>query len=138
VVCRAFHRTRLLAGLALYDTRRELTPKTDAAPALDYARRRILWRLWHYEKRDGDVSVDIFPFITYDTHPDGFSKTSFLWRLYRYERHPDGGVDLDVLFLPLKRAAIRSQESGDRSQESEDNKKFSGFLIMAPSILPIS
>ena len=90
--------------LALYDTKRELKPKTDTDPPLDYERRRILWRVWHYEKRNGDVSVDLFPAITYDTHADGFSKTSFLWRLFRYEKHPGGGVDVDLLFLPLKRA----------------------------------
>ncbi len=90
--------------LALYDTRRKFAQATPTAKPLDYERRRILWRLWHYEKRGGEVSVDVFPSITYDTHPDGFSKTSFLWRLYRYERHPDGGVDLDLLFLPLRRA----------------------------------
>jgi hypothetical protein len=91
--------------LALYDTKREVESGagTTAKP-LDYTRRRILWRVWHYEKRNGDVSVDIFPAITYDTHTDGFSKTSFLWRLFRYEKRPDGGVDFDLLFLPLKRA----------------------------------
>ena len=88
--------------LALYDTKKEFTPKTDTSQPLDYVRRRILLRLWHYEKRNGDISVDIFPSITYDTHTDGFSKTSFLWRFYRYEKHPNGAVDLDLLFLPLK------------------------------------
>ena len=46
----------------------------------------------------------MFPAITHDTRTDGFRQTTFLWRLYRYEKHPDGGVDLDLLFLPLKRA----------------------------------
>ncbi len=90
--------------LALYDTRCESAQKSDTSQPLDYERRRILWRLWHYERRNGDVSVDLFPSITYDTHADGFSKTSFLWRLFRYEKHPGGGTDFDLLFLPLKRA----------------------------------
>ena len=91
--------------LALFDTRHDTVAAKDGKEeALDYKRRRVLWRLWHYEKRNGDVSVDIFPGITYDTRADGFSKTSLLWRLYRYERHPGGGVDLDLLFLPLSRA----------------------------------
>lgn len=91
--------------LALYDTKRERLSQAESAQPLDYVRRRVLWRLWHYERRNGDVSVDIFPSITYDTHADGFSKTSFLWRFYRYERHPgNGGTDLDLLYLPLKRA----------------------------------
>jgi hypothetical protein len=47
----------------------------------------------------------MFPSMTYDTRTDGFSKASFLWRFYRYERHPGNvGADLDLLFLPLKRA----------------------------------
>jgi hypothetical protein len=91
--------------LALYDAKREQRPQTESAPPLDYVRRRILWRLWHYERRNGDVSVDMFPSMTYDTRTDGFSKASFLWRFYRYERHPGNvGADLDLLFLPLKRA----------------------------------
>ena len=88
---------------ALYDTRRKSAQATGAAKPLEYERRRILWRLWHYEKRNGDVSVDIFPAITYDTRTDGFRKTSLMWRLYRYEKHPGGGADLDLFFLPLKR-----------------------------------
>jgi len=90
--------------LALYDTRRKFAQADASAKPMDYERRRILWRLWHYERRNGDVSVDLFPAITYDTHADGFSKTSFLWRLFRYEKHAGGGTDLDLLFLPLKRA----------------------------------
>ncbi len=90
--------------LAVFDTRHETEAAKGGKSAQDYRRRRILWRLWHYEKRNGNVSVDIFPGITYDTRADGFSKTSFLWRFYRYERHPEGGVDLDLLFLPLSRA----------------------------------
>jgi len=90
--------------LALYDTRHNTAAATGDKPALDDLRRRILWRVWHYERRSGNVSADLFPFITYDAHTDGFSKTSFLWRLFRYERHPEGAVDLDLLFLPLRRA----------------------------------
>jgi len=90
----------------LYDVKSRFEAASDGPQnaATDEERRRILWRLWHYERRGGDVSVDLFPAITYDRHADGFSKTSFLWRLYRYERHPGGGVDLDLLFLPLSRA----------------------------------
>lgn len=91
--------------LALFDTRHDtVAAKSGNEEPLDYKRRRILWRLWHYEKRNGNVNVDLFPAITYDTRTDGFSKVSFLWRLYRYERHPEGGVDLDLFFLPLSRA----------------------------------
>lgn len=89
--------------LALYDTKRNTVEAADTTPALDYTRRRVLWRVWHYERRNGDVSVDLFPFITHDTHADGFRKTSFLWRVYRYERAPDGKTALDLLFVPLIR-----------------------------------
>ena len=65
---------------------------------------RILWRLWHYERLDGDVSVDSFPFITYDRKTDGFRRVSFMWRVFRHTRTPEGGTDLDILFLPLRRA----------------------------------
>lgn len=70
--------------------------------ARDYLRRRVLWRLWHYERSDGDVSVDAFPAITWDARRDGFRKFSFCWRLLRYERGPDGRK-VDFCFLPLWR-----------------------------------
>ncbi len=89
--------------LALYDTRQTRHSPEGDKPALDYTRRRVLWRVWHYERRNGDVSVDLFPAITYDVHADGFRKTSFLWRLYRHETSRDGKTSLDLLFLPLLR-----------------------------------
>jgi hypothetical protein len=87
----------------LYDTKRNCVAADGKTPALDYTRRRVLWRVWHYEKRNGDVSVDLFPFITYDARTDGFRKTSFLWRLYRYEKSQSGKVSFDLLFIPLRR-----------------------------------
>jgi hypothetical protein len=89
--------------LALYDTKRNTVEAGGATPSLDYTRRRILWRVWHCERRNGDTRVDLFPFITLDSRADGFRKTSFLWRFYRYERAPDGKVALDLCFLPLVR-----------------------------------
>ena len=65
----------------------------------DYTRKRLLWRLWHYEKLNGDVSVDAFPAVTYDSRKDGFRKVSFLWRVFRYERGAESRK-LDILFLP--------------------------------------
>ena len=87
------------ALLFLYDYRREAVPEEGH----DYARRRVLWRLYHYEKLNGDESTDVFPAITYDRRKDGYRKVSFLWRLFRYERDPEKGTTLDVLFLPLRR-----------------------------------
>jgi hypothetical protein len=63
----------------------------------------VLWRLWHYERRNGNVSVDVFPSISYDRKTDGFRRISCLWRFYRYERAADGRKKLDVLFVPLMR-----------------------------------
>jgi hypothetical protein len=84
--------------LALYDTRREKQEDHD------YLRRRILWRLWHYEKLNGDASTDIFPGITLDSYTNGYRKYSVLWRLFRYEKDPESGrKELDLLFIPLKR-----------------------------------
>ena len=87
-------RTTLLLGL--YQTR---TTQTDNS---DYARRRLLWKVWDYERRDGRVEVDAFPFITYDRAPDA-RRMSFLWRAFRYERDPEGRT-LDLLFIPLMRS----------------------------------
>ena len=87
------------ALLFLYDYRRETVPEENH----DYARRRVLWRLYHYERLNGDESTDVFPAITWDRRKDGYRKFSFLWRLFRYERDPEKGTSLDVLFLPLRR-----------------------------------
>ena len=83
----------------LYDSRREHA----SADAHDYARRRVLWRLYHDETLDGDRSIDIFPGIGIDSKKDGYRKFSFLWRLFRYEDDPDKGTSLDILFLPICR-----------------------------------
>jgi len=88
--------------LLLYDYTHTVTPAQDNSGVDDYSRSRVLWRLWHSERSNGNVSVDVFPAITYDRKTDGFKKISFLWRLFRYERSKDGSK-LDLLFIPLKR-----------------------------------
>jgi hypothetical protein len=92
-------------GVILYDYRHEVEPSREghSIGTNDYTRARILWRLWHYERTNGNVSVDIFPAITYDRRTDGYKKSSFLWRFFRYERSPDGSKKLDVLYIPLMR-----------------------------------
>ena len=87
------------ALLFLYDWHHESVPEENH----DYARRRVLWRLYHYERLGDAESTDIFPAITYDRRKDGYSKFSFLWRFFRYERDPEKGSSLDILFIPLRR-----------------------------------
>lgn len=84
----------------LYDYRYEMRG-ADKAQVNRYTRRRILWRLWHYERLNNEVSVDIFPAITYDRKENGFKRVSFLWKLFRYEREPDGNRKLHFFFIPL-------------------------------------
>ena len=90
--------------LCLYDF--NSTMKTNAAATgsstSEHIRKQILWRLYHYERNNNDVSVDIFPAITYDRTSDGFKRWSFLWRAFRYETGPEG-KKLDLLFIPLRR-----------------------------------
>ena len=87
----------------LYDFKRRIQADEEDKRS-EYVRRRILWRMMHYERRDGDTTLDVFPFITYDRRRDtGFKKVSFAWRLFRYEHDGKGGRKLDVLFLPLLR-----------------------------------
>ena len=83
----------------LYNYRRE----NDLMKSDTYSQHRVLWRLWDWEKKNGDVSLDVFPGFTYDSKKDGYVKTSFFWRLFRYESDPKKGANLDVFFIPLCR-----------------------------------
>ena len=92
----------------LYDYRRRISPAGDDVPEEDYARHRVLWRLYHGERRKDHTSIDIFPFITYDRKREtGFKKISFAWRIFRYQRDEDGSKKVDLLFLPLWRSSHR-------------------------------
>lgn len=78
--------------------------KHEASKGHEYDMKSILWRFWHYEKLNGDVTVDSFPFFTYDSKTNGFSKTSLLWRLFRNEYDPkEDKRSVDVLFIPVWR-----------------------------------
>ncbi|MCF7816583.1 MAG: hypothetical protein K9M54_01775 [Kiritimatiellales bacterium] len=93
--------TSALLG-CLYDSRHE--QKDDGGEPRDYLRRRVLWRLYHSEKLNGDASTDMFPAITIDSYKNGYYKFSFLWRLFRYEKDPENGTKkLDLLFIPFRR-----------------------------------
>jgi hypothetical protein len=87
----------------LYDYTTTRRPGDQKTAAVDYTRKRILWRFWRYERDNGDVSMDVFPAITYDSRKDGFKKTSFLWRLFRYERS-SAETKLDLFFVPIVRS----------------------------------
>ena len=86
----------------LYDWQHRVTPAGAGAVAEDYTRHRVLWRLWHYERLNGDVGVDVFPGVTYDRSADGTRAFSFLWRLFRYERSA-AGVKVHLFFVPIVR-----------------------------------
>lgn len=92
----------------LYDYRHQEGYKGDKEDMPDdYIRSRLLVRMMHYERADGDAALDLFPFITHDTKADGYRQTSFMWRFFRYERKADGGRNLDLLFLPVLRGKIK-------------------------------
>ena len=90
----------------LYDYRRRIAPAKEDVPEEDYTRHRVLWRLYHRERRKKHTATDIFPFITSDRNQEtGFRKMSFAWRFFRYERGQDGSKKVDLLFLPVFRSS---------------------------------
>lgn len=78
-------------------------PRSDKTRKPPYTRRRLLVRIAHFERLEGDSSLDLFPFVTWDSKADGYRQLSFMWRFFRDERTPDGGHSLDFFFLPLVR-----------------------------------
>jgi hypothetical protein len=85
----------------LYDSKKRVTQRSDGSGLDTYVRRRVLWRLMHYERENDQVSLDVFPGITYDRTP-GESKTfSLLWRVFRYEWDRETGTKVHVLFIPF-------------------------------------
>jgi hypothetical protein len=92
--------------VALWDSLREAGPDPDDPKTRhDYTRKRLLWRVWHYEKVDGDVAVDLFPFTTWDRRRSGYRRFSFGGPLLRWEKHPDRGTGFRLLFIPFSRLA---------------------------------
>lgn len=89
----------LLLGL-LWDAE----SKKNLATGENESSSRVLWKLWDRKEKNGDVSLDVFPGFTYDSKKNGYTKTSFLWRLFRYENNPAKKTKaLDILFIPLMR-----------------------------------
>jgi hypothetical protein len=92
-------RTRGRFLMFLYDYKREIKPSEDKPGTTDdYTRSRVLWRMWHYERSNGDVSVDVFPAITYDKKKNGFKKISFLHKVFRYEKKPKRSTKINILY----------------------------------------
>jgi len=102
--------------LWLYDYRKRHIEK-EKAPSEEYVRSRILWKIMHYEKIDGDAALDVFPTITWDSKADGSRQFSFLWRFFRCGRPAQGGTDLDVLFLPVLRAKEKPEPEGEAAEK---------------------
>lgn len=67
------------------------------------AEQDFLWRVWNRKSQDGNVTIDAFPGYTYDKKKNGYTKTSFLWRVYRHEVDPKKGESTDILFFPVRR-----------------------------------
>lgn len=93
---------KILAGGLLFDWEEKLVKKADGSGSHTCDSSFLVW-LWRREEKDGNVKVDAFPGFTHDSRPDGYSKTSFLWRFFRYEKNPGRGTSVDFLFLPVWR-----------------------------------
>jgi hypothetical protein len=65
---------------------------------VEYARTSVLKYLYRRERRGEEIARDIFPFVSWDSAPEG-GKVSLLWRLLSVEREGDkrGG---HILFIP--------------------------------------
>jgi hypothetical protein len=60
---------------------------------------RILWKLYHRERRGDDVNLDIFPFVACSRSPE-HTRLSFAWRFFSVDRSPDA-TRVHLLFLPV-------------------------------------
>ena len=64
--------------------------------------RKILWWIMNYNRKGENVSLDVFPFITYDKLPkEEISQFSVFWRLFRWREEKEKRM-LDILFIPLR------------------------------------
>ncbi|MCE5231371.1 hypothetical protein LLG95_17480 [bacterium] len=72
------------------------------ADGSDYTRRRVLWRLYHRETLGPKTSVDVFPFITWDSDTKADTRNfSFAWRMFGYSRKGDERT-ARVMFVPVR------------------------------------
>ncbi|MDK2971448.1 MAG: hypothetical protein PWP23_1203 [Candidatus Sumerlaeota bacterium] len=64
-----------------------------------YHRQRVLWRVYHRERLEDHTSIDVFPFLAFDTAPD-LRKYSFAGGLAEYSRK-DGKRRIKLLWIPI-------------------------------------
>ena len=62
-----------------------------------------LYGIWNQISTPDGTRLRVLPWFRRETHADGSSETSFLWRLFRYDFSPNGGTELDLLFIPVMR-----------------------------------
>ncbi|MBN1865353.1 MAG: hypothetical protein JW808_10665 [Victivallales bacterium] len=73
------------------------TPQKDGAE--DYESSRILWKLYHREKRGDTSNLDLFPFISYSENNER-TRFSFAYRLFSLEKGIEG-TKVHLLYLPV-------------------------------------
>ena len=98
------------SGFSILSFLCKCTQEDDFVANTRHSSSKILWKLWDWENVNGDITLDVFPAFAYDSKKDGYVKASFLWRFFRYERRPEGGTDVDLLFIPV----WRQGDYGDR------------------------
>jgi len=70
--------------------------------------RKILWWIMNYNRTGENVSLDVFPFITYDkVQEEEISQFSVFWRLFRWREEKEKRM-LDILFIPIRWGGIRN------------------------------
>ena len=63
--------------------------------------KKVLWWFMNYNRKGENVSLDVFPFITYDKIPEKEIKQfSVFWKLFRWRKEKDKRA-LDILFIPI-------------------------------------
>lgn len=90
-----------LAGL--WSWKREWVAQPDGKRVPQDVRRVLGW-LYRYERIGDDVAISMVPGVTYDRCADGYRRTTFLMRFYRNEVLATGERNLDIAFIPIRRA----------------------------------
>ncbi len=87
--------TKQTSKRSLLEQGQDQTPTTET-------NRAILGYLWRSQsKSNGAYQSYTFPFIEHLRGADGGTVSSFLWRLYRHEKDPNGNTSLTLGFITL-------------------------------------